>query len=62
MNLKSKAKLNNGVEIPWVGLGVFQSEAGSETEHAVRWALDIGYRHIDTASFYKNEESVGNAL
>jgi len=62
MNLNSKTKLNNGVEIPWVGLGVFQSEPGPETEHAVRWALDIGYRHIDTASFYKNEESVGKAL
>jgi len=62
MNLQSRVKLNNGVEIPWVGLGVFQSEPGPETQQAVEWALEIGYRHIDTAALYGNEESVGRGL
>src|SRR6056297_649813 len=62
MNLQSKVALNNGVEIPWVGLGVFQSEPGPETQQAVEWALELGYRHIDTAAFYANEESVGRGL
>lgn len=62
MNLQSTVKLNNGVEIPWVGLGVFQSEPGPETQQAVEWALELGYRHIDTAAFYQNEESVGRGL
>jgi diketogulonate reductase-like aldo/keto reductase len=62
MNLQSRVKLNNGVEIPWVGLGVFQSEPGAETQQAVEWALEIGYRHIDTAALYGNEASVGLAL
>ena len=62
MDLTSTVKLNNGVEIPWVGLGVFKSPPGKETEQAVRWALEIGYRHIDTAAFYENEADVGRAL
>ena len=62
MDLTSTVKLNNGVEIPWVGLGVFKSAPGAETEQAVRWALEIGYRHIDTAAFYENEADVGRAL
>ena len=62
MDLTSTVKLNNGVEIPWVGLGVFKSVPGQETEQAVRWALEIGYRHVDTAAFYENEADVGRAL
>jgi diketogulonate reductase-like aldo/keto reductase len=62
MDLTSTVKLNNGVEIPWVGLGVFKSAPGQETEQAVRWALEIGYRHVDTAAFYENEADVGRAL
>lgn len=62
MNLQSRVKLNNGVEIPWVGLGVFQSEPGKTTQQAVEWALEIGYRHVDTAALYGNEESVGRGL
>jgi len=62
MNLQSTVKLNNGVLIPQVGLGVFLSKKGQETESAVRWALEIGYRHIDTAAAYDNEEDVGKAL
>ena len=61
-SLTSTVTLNNGVEMPWVGLGVYKSAPGSETETAVRYALDAGYRHVDTASFYENEQSVGVAL
>ena len=62
MNLESTVTLNNDVEIPWIGLGVFKSEPGKVTEQAVRWALELGYRHIDTASLYANEEDVGTAV
>jgi diketogulonate reductase-like aldo/keto reductase len=62
MNLATRVKLNNDTEIPWVGLGVFQSEPGPETQAAVEAALEIGYRHIDTAAYYENERSVGNAI
>ena len=54
--------LADGNEIPLLGLGVWQVEPGEETENSVRWALEVGYRHIDTAQAYGNEESVGKAL
>lgn len=54
--------LNNGVNMPWVGLGVYKAESGEPTKNAVLQALKDGYRSIDTASFYDNEESVGEAL
>src|SRR5215211_4942827 len=54
--------LDDGNEIPLLGLGVWQVPKGAETENAVRWALELGYRHIDTAQAYGNEESVGRAL
>lgn len=54
-------ELNNGVTMPSVGLGVFQSPP-EETEAAVRSALEAGYRHIDTAAAYFNEREVGEAL
>lgn len=62
MDINTKMKLNNGMEIPIFGLGVFQSANGTETENAVLWALEEGYRHIDTAAVYGNEESVGSAI
>lgn len=55
-------ELNNGTSIPLLGLGVFRSEIGEQTENAVRDALNMGYRHIDTAMIYKNEESVGRGI
>jgi len=58
----SKAKLNNGVEMPLLGLGVYQSPAGRITQDAVKFALKIGYRHIDTARIYNNEADVGKAV
>lgn len=54
--------LNDTIEIPKVGLGVYLSEEGKEAYNAVRWALECGHRHIDTAAIYGNEESVGKAL
>lgn len=55
-------KLNNGVEMPVIGYGVFQIEDASECERCVLDALDAGYRLIDTAQAYYNEEAVGRAL
>lgn len=54
--------LNNGIKIPALGFGVYQIPPGVETERAVVSALEIGYRHIDTAAFYKNEADVGRAI
>ncbi|WP_334171190.1 aldo/keto reductase [Sinomonas sp.] len=57
----SKVSLNNGVEIPQLGFGVFQVPS-EETQAAVEAALEAGYRHIDTAAAYQNEAGVGAAL
>jgi diketogulonate reductase-like aldo/keto reductase len=54
--------LANGVRMPLLGLGLWQARSGAETENAIRWALEAGYRHIDTARLYANEQSVGRAL
>ena len=54
--------LSDGNSIPTVGLGVWQVPDGPECDSAVRWALEAGYRHIDTAQAYGNEASVGRAL
>jgi diketogulonate reductase-like aldo/keto reductase len=62
MNITSTLQLNNGVHIPWLGLGVFQSPSGKVTKNAVRSALQAGYRHIDTAKIYRNERDVGSAI
>lgn len=55
-------QLNNGVEIPVLGFGIFKAKDGEEAYHAVLEALKAGYRHIDTAAIYQNEESVGQAI
>jgi diketogulonate reductase-like aldo/keto reductase len=55
-------QLRDGNRMPLLGLGVWQVGPGEETENAVRWALEAGYRHIDTAQAYGNEESVGQGL
>jgi diketogulonate reductase-like aldo/keto reductase len=55
-------KLNNGVLMPYFGLGVFKSAKGQETIQAIHWALESEYRHIDTAFIYQNEDSVGEAV
>lgn len=60
-NISDTVTLNNGVKMPWLGLGTFRSTAG-EVEAAIRWAIEAGYRHIDTAAAYDNEDAIGAAL
>lgn len=60
MALTMSKTLNNGVEIPVLGLGVFES--ASATRDAVRFAIENGYRHIDTAKFYGNEKDVAQGI
>ncbi len=55
-------KLNNGIEMPALGFGVFQIREGAEVENAVSLALEIGYRSIDTAAIYGNETGTGKAI
>jgi methylglyoxal/glyoxal reductase len=54
--------LADGAQMPILGLGVWQVPDGPECVNAVRWALELGYRHIDTAQAYGNEQSVGQGL
>ncbi len=54
--------MNNGLTIPAVGFGTYQAKDGDEVYNAVRIALEAGYRHIDTATLYRNEESIGRAI
>ncbi len=61
-DLKGTFTLNNGVEMPYFGLGVWQSKDGQEVINAIHYALEAGYRAIDTAAIYKNEEGVGQAI
>ncbi|KAI1319456.1 hypothetical protein EDD11_004033 [Mortierella claussenii] len=61
-DLNSSLSFNNSRQIPRLGLGVYQTKAGKGTENAVLWALEAGYRHIDTATIYGNETGVGNAI
>ncbi len=62
MDINSVVKLNDGLSIPLFGLGVYQAPNGGETELAVYTALKNGYRHIDTAEIYRNEEDVGKGI
>lgn len=61
-NLKATTTLYNGVKMPWFGLGVFKVEEGPELVNAVKFAIKQGYRSIDTAAIYGNEEGVGQAI
>ncbi len=61
-SLSERVRLNNGVEMPWLGLGVYKAEEGEEVVRSVQTALDHGYRLIDTAALYHNEEGVGQAI
>ena len=62
MQIDSTLSLNNNVEMPILGLGVFRSPRGEATQRAVHDALEAGYRHIDTAAIYGNETDVGKAV
>lgn len=61
IDINTTVKLNNGVDMPVFGLGLYKSQPGDEVYNAVRWAIDAGYKLADTATFYHNEESVGKA-
>lgn len=61
-DIKSYTILNNGVKMPWLGFGTYKVENGDTVIQSVKEALKIGYGHIDTASYYGNEEGVGTAI
>jgi diketogulonate reductase-like aldo/keto reductase len=58
----TRRRIADGLTMPLLGLGVWQAAEGAQTSRAVGWALEAGYRHIDTAQAYGNERSVGQAL
>ncbi|MDN3018002.1 aldo/keto reductase [Paenibacillus sp. BSR1-1] len=62
MNLQTTTTLNNGVNMPWFGLGVFKVEEGPVLVNAVKSAIKHGYRSIDTAAIYENEAGVGEGI
>jgi methylglyoxal/glyoxal reductase len=61
-SLQDTTTLHNGVKMPWFGLGVFKVQEGSEVIESVKVAIKNGYKSIDTAAIYKNEEGVGQAI
>ncbi|MCM3653100.1 aldo/keto reductase [Metabacillus litoralis] len=61
-NIQDTTTLHNGVKMPWFGIGVFKVEEGPELVNAVKSAIKHGYRSIDTAAIYENEEGVGQAI
>lgn len=61
-SLQDTTTLHNGVKMPWFGLGVYKVQEGEEALHSVKAAIKAGYRSIDTAALYQNEESVGQAI
>jgi diketogulonate reductase-like aldo/keto reductase len=62
MDIRSMVRLNNSVEMPWLGYSTYRIEPGNVTFKSVTEAIDVGYRHIDTAKYYRNEEDVGRAI
>lgn len=62
LTLRSTLTLNDGREIPRLGLGLYQTPTGDVARQSVRWALEVGYRHLDTAHVYGNERDVGAAV
>lgn len=61
-SLQGTVTLHNGVKMPYFGLGVYKVEEGNEVIESVKTALEVGYRAIDTAALYENEEGVGKAI
>lgn len=62
MNISSTIPLNNGIAMPLLGLGTWRAAEGGEVERSILAALELGYRHIDTAAVYGNETGVGKAI
>jgi len=61
-SIEDTTTLHNGVKMPWFGLGVYKMEEGKEVVESIKTAIDLGYRSIDTAALYLNEEGVGQAI
>lgn len=61
-DIRGTFKLHNDIAMPYLGLGTYQSGSDQEVVDAVKYALEIGYRHIDTASIYGNEDGVGRGV
>lgn len=61
-DISGKVTFSNGVKMPYLGLGVYKIKDGLEVVNAISYALDAGYRLIDTAAFYENEEGVGEGI
>lgn len=61
-DLQGTFELHNGVQMPYLGLGTYQADNDKEVIDAVQYALDFGYRHIDTAALYENEQGVGKGI
>ena len=59
LSINTKIKLNNKAEIPILGIGTWKL-MGEEAKNSVKWALEAGYRHIDTATLYGNEKQIGS--
>ena len=62
MDINSRIDLNDGNAIPGLGFGTYRLDEGGQSRHALEAAFDAGYRHIDTAAIYGNEQSVGEAI
>ena len=62
LNINSRITLEDGNSMPLFGLGVWEAQSGQETYDAVLSALNVGYRHFDTAKMYANEKDVGRAV
>ena len=62
LSIDSRVSLSDGNSIPLLGLGTWAAQPGGETRDAVAFALETGYRHIDTAKLYNNERDVGEAV
>lgn len=61
-HISDRSVLNNGVKMPWLGLGVYKTPDGEEVEFSIKTAVRVGYRSIDTAALYNNEIGVGKAI
>lgn len=61
-DIQGSFTLHNGIKMPYFGLGVYLSRDGQEVINAIQWAVDVGYRHIDTAAIYNNERGVGEGV
>ena len=62
MNIEYCKELSNHTQIPFIGFGLYNLVDEKEFKYAVNSALEVGYRHFDTASIYRNEEMLGNAI